>query len=111
MSREKFKIVSLDSDDILLDAAGAADALVKACSRMNRSWRVTGVCDCGHGVLMFPAEVCAAEERPSGFVFAPMPSSDPDDVAAELSLRYSKGLLLIGTFRCGSDLWALWARP
>ena len=112
MRAHPLKIVRIEAEDILFDPDEESRMLTNACFRNGVIRRVTGVCDSGDGTIILPLELADGESAvPMGYRFAPLPDFSFEGVSAELQIRHTHGLSLIGTFRPDEKtLWGLYAR-
>lgn len=98
------KIVKIHVNDLLSDSQNASEMLSKAC-RHQHPMRVVGCCKTGD-VLVFSLEPVVSNENKT-YVFAPFPSSDQDDIVAEISSRYYAGFSTITGFLIDDNFWGL----
>lgn len=112
MKIHPLKIIRIETEEILFDPDAQSSMLGKACTRNGIFRRITGVCDSGDGTVILPLEIAEdGTEIPLNYRFAPMPDTSFEGVAAELQVRHTHGLSLIGTFRADPEtLWGLYAR-
>ena len=114
MNSHPLKIVRIEIEDIIFDPKEQSAMLTHACTRHGSFRRVTGVCDCGDGTLILPLELAGMDEIvPESYRFAPIPDASFDEIAAELQVRHTNGMSLLGTFRISPDpkkIWGLYGR-
>ena len=105
------RIITLTQDDVLFDRKAAGETLDKAVRRKT-PLRFTGVCPVGDALLIVFTECSAGDpgDRDANFVFAKMPSGDPEEISAAILNRYSGGFDTLGTFPIGDNLWGLFKR-
>ena len=112
MKNHPLKIVRVEAEEILFDPDVQSRMLASACSRNGVIRKVAGICDSGDGTIVLALELVDNNDKiPVGYRCAPLPDASFEGVAAELQIRHSHGLSLIGTFRLDDKtLWGLYAR-
>ena len=105
------RIITLSEDDILFDRKVAGETLDKAVRRKT-PLRFTGICPLGDTIMVVFNDCSAGDpgDRDARFVFAQLPSRDPEEISATILSRYSGGFDTLGTFSIGDDLWGLFKR-
>jgi hypothetical protein len=98
------RIIKISIDDLIIDPQGLSEMVTKACHR-DELMRVSGLCQVRENILL-------ALEKPTGgvdseYVFSPFKSVNIDEIATEISTRFSSGFSLIGGFDVKLDKWAL----
>ena len=112
MKNHPLKIVRIEAEEILFDPDVQSKMLANACCRNGIIRKVAGICDSGDGTIVLSLDLADEGDKiPVGYRFAPLPDSSFEGVAAELQIRHSHGLSLIGTFRVDDKIiWGLYAR-
>lgn len=99
------KQVRVSFDDILFDPDEVGDMLT-ACMKRQHKMRFVGAA-AAEKVLIALFEDSPTRSA-SKLVLAPFKSADPEEIAAEISLRFERNYLLRSSFRIQSRFWALY---
>ena len=99
------KQVRVSFDDIVFDPEEVGDMLT-ACMKRQRKMRFVGAAAAEKCLIVLFEESPVKSE--SKLVLAPLKSPDPEEISAEISLRFERNYLLRSAFRIQSKLWALY---
>lgn len=98
----KNKIIKINVDDILINSDDNSEMITKACAR-DIKMQVIGICQVNDYILI-SLEEC---DISSVYQLAPFDSINVDEIAAEISTRFSFGFSMIGGFDIKHRKWAL----
>ena len=99
------KQVRVPFDDIVFDPDEAGDMLT-ACMKRQRKMRFVGAAAAEKVlIVLFEDSPVRSDSR---LVLAPFKSADPEEIGAEISLRFERNYLLRASFRIQSKFWALY---
>ena len=103
------KILQFSIDDLIADPDSVAAGLNQACRRAPGQWRVSGLCQTDHQVLLQ-----LEEGRPDDrfeYVLAPFDGLSGDAIAGELFSRWQGGFATRGMVRLNDQYLGLFEKP
>lgn len=108
MSRKQNKSLIVELNDIPLDPALVSSIINRACRRGGTRMLVTGAVGLDRHLIL-ALEPARGDEVPD-YIVAPLPSSDPPDIIAEINVRFQNETSTIAGFSHGDAMWGLFAR-